>query len=155
MPGCRNRDDAPDALVADIPSYFPGFAPKNFDLSFSGLPASLHFRSRLIFRLSKCSRNTVPNYSLTFSGKQDLRLSPNQPITTDSLFSEEEKHLSLNSQESMPRCQERLKHIIQQKYFKDTYHPLRLTEINTDEPIKTKKMILRFQPRQYGLHMKP
>ncbi len=29
-------DILPDALIADIPSRFPGFSPKNFDLSYSG-----------------------------------------------------------------------------------------------------------------------
>jgi len=34
-------DLLPDALIADIPTRFPGFSPKNFDLSYSGgVPAS-------------------------------------------------------------------------------------------------------------------
>ncbi len=37
----QSGDLLPDALVADIPTRFPGFSPKNFDLGFSGaVPAS-------------------------------------------------------------------------------------------------------------------
>jgi len=37
----QSGDILPDALIADIPSRFPGFAPENFDMSYSGaVPAS-------------------------------------------------------------------------------------------------------------------
>ena len=32
----QSGDILPNTLIADIPSRFPGFAPKNFDQSFSG-----------------------------------------------------------------------------------------------------------------------
>jgi penicillin-binding protein 1C len=40
--GIQNSGDLlPDALIADVPTRFPGFSPKNFDLSYSGgVPAS-------------------------------------------------------------------------------------------------------------------
>lgn len=38
----QSGDLLPDALIADIPTRFPGFSPRNFDLSFSGaVPASM------------------------------------------------------------------------------------------------------------------
>jgi len=51
----------PDALVADIPTRFPGFSPKNFDLSFSGgVPASAALSQSLNIPAVKMLQDYTP-----------------------------------------------------------------------------------------------
>jgi penicillin-binding protein 1C len=51
----------PDALVADVPTRFPGFSPKNFDLGFSGaVPASVALSQSLNIPAVKMLQTYTP-----------------------------------------------------------------------------------------------
>lgn len=132
----------PDALVADIPSYFPGFAPKNFDLSFSGaVPASFALSQSLNIPAVKMLQKYSPELFLNLlrqTGFTSFTRSADHYGLSLILGGGETSLLELTGvYASLSRTLKTYNST--KKYFKDTYHPLRLTEVNTDEPFKTEE----------------
>ena len=61
----QSGDILPNTLIADIPSRFPGFSPKNFDMSFSGaVPASFALSQSLNIPAVKMLQQYTPEKML-------------------------------------------------------------------------------------------
>jgi penicillin-binding protein 1C len=122
----KSGDMLPDALIADIPSRFPGFSPKNFDLSYSGaVPASLALSQSLNVPAVKMLQKYSPEKFLDLLHKTGL-----------TSFSKPADHYGLSLilgggettlweltgvYASLSRVLNR--YIRSKEYFKEDYHP--------------------------------
>lgn len=132
----------PDALIPDIPSHFPGFTPKNFDMSFSGaVPAS--------FALSQSLNIPAVKMLQDFSPELFLNLLKRTGFTS---FSRTADHYGLSlilgggetSLWELTGVYASLSRTLKtynstNKYYKETYHPLRLVKGKNDEAFETEE----------------
>jgi penicillin-binding protein 1C len=132
----------PDALIPDIPSHFPGFSPKNFDLSFSGaVPAS--------FALSQSLNIPAVKMLQEFSPELFLNLLQSTGFTS---FNRKADHYGLSlilgggetSLWELTGVYASLSRTLRsynstKKYYKETYHPLKLVKEKNNDGNKTEE----------------
>jgi penicillin-binding protein 1C len=122
----HSGDLLPDALIADVPTRFPGFSPKNFDLSYSGgVPASRALSQSLNIPAVKMLQKYTP--------ERFLELLHKTGFTT---FSKEADHYGLSlilgggeaSLWELTGVYSSLSRVLnnylkEEKYFTGDYHP--------------------------------
>ena len=133
----QSGDLLPNSLVADIPSRFPGFSPKNFDLSFSGaVPAS--------YALSQSLNIPAVRMLQKYSPEKLLNLFQNIGFTT---FDKPADHYGLSlilgggetSLWELAGVYASLSRVLNrynkaEKYFRGDYHPPLVVLNNTTTP---------------------